>query len=70
MLTAQEGLETQVFLCLAQLILFRFFFFSEIYRIKSRLLCTGLNFLHIFKHEARSKIQYCAVLLAVRIFRD
>ena len=51
-----------------------FFFFSEICRIKCRLLCTGLNkpinFLHIFKHEAHGKVQYCAVLLAVRIFRD
>lgn len=47
MLTAQEGLETQVFLYLAQLIFFLFLLFScEICRIKSRL-CIDLDLIDL-----------------------
>lgn len=50
-----------------------FFFFSKVCRINSRP-HTGLNrpihFLNVFKHEAHCRIQYCAVPLIVRIFRD
>lgn len=74
MLTAQEGLETQVFVCLAQLIFFLCFSPWNLW-VNSRL-CTDLdlnrpiNFLSVFKYEVHYRIQYWAVPVAVRILRD
>lgn len=70
MLTAQEGLETQVFLCLAQLILFVFFFFLRFIDSIAgyvQVLKKPIHFLHVFKHEARCGTQYCEVLLVVSL---
>lgn len=67
MLTAQEGLETQVFLCLAQLILFVFLKLIDSIAGYVQVLNKPVRFLHVFRREAFCKIQYWEVLLAVSL---